>query len=153
MLSGFLSGILYAVGALKDERAPAAAYATALAAAGTTADGPPILRRCWRMDKAGRISDLKLVVSVGEGGGVYVCVYRSANRSVGRRSTRAESFSQTLPAHPHTQQEEPIGAPAPGHIRVAVKAIGLNLADVFAIIGLYSATPKGKGFGVGRVVA
>lgn len=43
----------------------------------------------------------------------------------------------------YKQQEEPIGAPAPGHIRVAVKAIGLNLADVFAIIGLYSATPKG----------
>lgn len=41
-------------------------------------------------------------------------------------------------------QEEPINAPAEGHIRVAVKAIGLNLADVFAIIGLYSATPKGQ---------
>lgn len=63
MLSGFVSGILYAVGALKDDGAPAATHASALAAAGTAADGPPILRRCWRMEKAGRISDLKLVVS------------------------------------------------------------------------------------------
>lgn len=42
-----------------------------------------------------------------------------------------------------TTQEEPIGAPVEGYVRVAVKSIGLNLADVFAIIGLYSATPKG----------
>lgn len=34
-------------------------------------------------------------------------------------------------------------APAPGEVRVAVKAVGLNFADVFAIWGLYGATPKG----------
>lgn len=62
MLSGFVNSVLLAVGALKDDTAPAAAHAAAVAAAGTTADGPPVLRRCWRMDKAGRISDLKLVV-------------------------------------------------------------------------------------------
>lgn len=33
--------------------------------------------------------------------------------------------------------------PAPGEVRVAVRAIGLNFADLFAILGLYGATPKG----------
>lgn len=33
--------------------------------------------------------------------------------------------------------------PAPGQVSVSVAAIGLNFADVFAIWGLYSATPKG----------
>lgn len=32
--------------------------------------------------------------------------------------------------------------PAPGEVRVAVKAVGLNFADVFAIWGLYKAAPK-----------
>lgn len=62
MLGGFINSVLYAVGALKGDAAPAAAHALAAATAGTTEDGPPVLRRCWRMDKAGRISDLKLVV-------------------------------------------------------------------------------------------
>lgn len=34
-------------------------------------------------------------------------------------------------------------APGKGQVRVAVKAVGLNFADVFAIWGLYGATPKG----------
>lgn len=34
--------------------------------------------------------------------------------------------------------------PAPGEVQIAVKAIGLNFADVFAIWGLYGATPKGE---------
>ena len=38
---------------------------------------------------------------------------------------------------------EPLAPPGPGEARVAVKAIGLNFADVFACLGLYSATPKG----------
>jgi hypothetical protein len=62
MLSGFVNSLLYAVGALKDDGAPAALHAAAAAAAGTPTEGPPVLRRCWRMEKAGRISDLKLVV-------------------------------------------------------------------------------------------
>lgn len=33
--------------------------------------------------------------------------------------------------------------PAPQEVQVAVRAIGLNFADVFAIWGLYGATPKG----------
>lgn len=33
---------------------------------------------------------------------------------------------------------------APNEVRVAVRAIGLNFADVFAIWGLYGATPKGS---------
>ncbi|MCB0529855.1 MAG: zinc-binding dehydrogenase [Saprospiraceae bacterium] len=38
--------------------------------------------------------------------------------------------------------EETLPAPAAGEARVAVKAIGLNFADVFAIWGLYKAAPK-----------
>ena len=34
--------------------------------------------------------------------------------------------------------------PAPGEVQIAVRAIGLNFADVFAIWGLYGATPKGE---------
>jgi NADPH:quinone reductase-like Zn-dependent oxidoreductase len=32
---------------------------------------------------------------------------------------------------------------APNEVTIAVEAIGLNYADIFAIKGLYSATPKG----------
>jgi NADPH:quinone reductase-like Zn-dependent oxidoreductase len=39
---------------------------------------------------------------------------------------------------------EPIAGPAPGEVMVKVKAIGLNFADVFALFGLYKATPKGS---------
>jgi len=39
---------------------------------------------------------------------------------------------------------ETLSQPAPDEVTVEVKAIGLNFADVFAIQGLYSATPKGS---------
>ena len=39
--------------------------------------------------------------------------------------------------------DRPPPPPAAGEVTVAVRAIGLNFADVFAIWGLYSATPKG----------
>lgn len=39
--------------------------------------------------------------------------------------------------------DRPPSPPAPGEVTVAVRAIGLNFADVFAIWGLYSATPEG----------
>ena len=39
--------------------------------------------------------------------------------------------------------EEELPLPAASQVTVAVKAIGLNYADIFAIMGLYSATPKG----------
>ncbi len=39
-------------------------------------------------------------------------------------------------------REDTLPAPAPGEVQVAVKAIGLNFADVFAIWGLYKAAPK-----------
>lgn len=39
---------------------------------------------------------------------------------------------------------ETLIAPQKGEVQVAIKAIGLNFADVFAILGLYSATPKGE---------
>ncbi|NNE30059.1 MAG: zinc-binding dehydrogenase [Saprospiraceae bacterium] len=38
--------------------------------------------------------------------------------------------------------EESLPAPGPGKVQVEVRTIGLNFADVFAIWGLYSATPK-----------
>ena len=41
----------------------------------------------------------------------------------------------------HEQDE--LAAPGPGQVRVAIGAIGLNFADVFACLGLYSATPAG----------
>lgn len=41
------------------------------------------------------------------------------------------------------RREEPLAPPQPGEARVRVEAIGLNFADVFACLGLYSATPKG----------
>ena len=34
--------------------------------------------------------------------------------------------------------------PSDDEVTVKIKAIGLNFADVFAIQGLYSATPKGS---------
>jgi alcohol dehydrogenase len=41
------------------------------------------------------------------------------------------------------RQTEELVDPGPGEARLAVKAIGLNFADVFACLGLYSATPPG----------
>ena len=38
---------------------------------------------------------------------------------------------------------EELPAPAPHEVTVAVKAVGLNFADIFAIWGLYAATPEG----------
>jgi len=43
-----------------------------------------------------------------------------------------------------TRRTEESAAPAAGEARIAVKAIGLNFADIFACLGLYSATPKGS---------
>lgn len=40
--------------------------------------------------------------------------------------------------------EEPLAAPADGEVQVEVDAIGVNFADVFACLGLYSATPAGS---------
>ncbi|MDX5480271.1 MAG: medium chain dehydrogenase/reductase family protein [Hymenobacteraceae bacterium] len=41
-------------------------------------------------------------------------------------------------------QKEVLGRPRAGEVCVEVKAIGLNFADVFAMQGLYSATPEGS---------
>lgn len=43
-----------------------------------------------------------------------------------------------------TRRTEDLPDPLPGQARVAVRAIGLNFADLFACLGLYSATPKGS---------
>ena len=40
--------------------------------------------------------------------------------------------------------EEPLAPPAAGEVRVRVTAVGLNFADAFACLGLYSATPRGS---------
>jgi len=43
-----------------------------------------------------------------------------------------------------TCRTEDLPEPPPGHARIAVRAVGLNFADIFACLGLYSATPKGS---------
>ena len=40
--------------------------------------------------------------------------------------------------------EENLPEPNENEVTIEVKAIGLNFADLFAIQGLYSATPKGS---------
>ncbi|MDX1803348.1 MAG: zinc-binding dehydrogenase [Alcanivorax sp.] len=42
-----------------------------------------------------------------------------------------------------TLREEPLGTLADDQVRVRVEAVGLNFADIFALTGLYSATPRG----------
>jgi len=39
---------------------------------------------------------------------------------------------------------ESLAAPGPGEVRIRVEAVGLNFADIFACLGLYSATPSGS---------
>lgn len=43
-----------------------------------------------------------------------------------------------------TLVEEPLSPPGTGEVQVDVRAVGVNFADVFACLGLYSATPKGS---------
>jgi alcohol dehydrogenase len=43
-----------------------------------------------------------------------------------------------------SRRTEELPEPGPGEARVAVRAIGLNFADLAATLGLYSATPKGS---------
>jgi alcohol dehydrogenase len=40
--------------------------------------------------------------------------------------------------------EEQLPPPGPGEARLRVEAIGVNFADIFACLGLYSATPEGS---------
>ncbi|MGB0432589.1 MAG: alcohol dehydrogenase catalytic domain-containing protein, partial [Bacteroidia bacterium] len=40
--------------------------------------------------------------------------------------------------------EENLPEPTAEEVQIAVKAIGLNFADIFAMQGLYEATPKGS---------
>ncbi|SHF29239.1 alcohol dehydrogenase [Microbulbifer donghaiensis] len=42
-----------------------------------------------------------------------------------------------------TRQTERLSALPPDQVRIAVRAVGLNFADIFALTGLYSATPAG----------
>jgi alcohol dehydrogenase len=42
------------------------------------------------------------------------------------------------------RQAEPLATPGPGQVQVRIEAIGLNFADIFAVLGLYSATPEGS---------
>lgn len=43
-----------------------------------------------------------------------------------------------------TRRTEELPDPTAGQARIAVKAFGLNFADIFACLGLYSATPPGS---------
>ena len=38
-------------------------------------------------------------------------------------------------------EDDTIAPPDPGEVRIKVKAVGLNFADVFSVLGLYQATP------------
>lgn len=40
--------------------------------------------------------------------------------------------------------DEPLAPVAAGKVRIEVRAIGLNFADIMALLGLYSATPEGS---------
>ena len=61
-----------------------------------------------------------------------------SKRSVWKVTPKAGSFDRLY------LMEEEERALAPGEVRVEVKAIGLNFADIFSIFGLYKATPKGE---------
>ncbi|HSN72727.1 MAG TPA: alcohol dehydrogenase catalytic domain-containing protein, partial [Steroidobacteraceae bacterium] len=54
------------------------------------------------------------------------------------RIDRAGSLDRLQPV------TEELPPPGPGEVRVRVRAVGLNFADVFACLGLYSATPAGS---------
>ncbi len=54
------------------------------------------------------------------------------------RMTRAGSLANLHHVH------EPLAEPLDNEVCVEVRAIGLNFADIFAMMGLYSATPKGS---------
>jgi len=41
------------------------------------------------------------------------------------------------------QKQRPLPPLSAGHVRVQIHAVGLNFADIFALTGLYSATPEG----------
>lgn len=51
------------------------------------------------------------------------------------RITRAGSLSRLR------LERSPLGPPGPGEVQVEIAVIGLNFADIFACLGLYSATP------------
>ena len=53
------------------------------------------------------------------------------------RMARAGSLSRLR------REVDELPPPGPGQAQIDVRAIGLNLADVFACLGLYSATPPG----------
>ena len=45
--------------------------------------------------------------------------------------------------HRGPQETELLVPPGPGEVRVKVEAIGLNFADIFTVLGMYDAAPKG----------
>ena len=42
------------------------------------------------------------------------------------------------------QETELLPPPGPGEVRVRIESIGLNFADVFTVLGMYDAAPKGQ---------
>lgn len=65
-------------------------------------------------------------------------VFMPFAREVYRVSPRAGSLANMR------RVSETLLDPAPNEVVVEIRAIGLNFADIFAIMGLYSATPKGS---------
>ncbi len=61
---------------------------------------------------------------------------RAEERSVWRIQ-RAGSLDRLV------MEQEALTSPGPGEARIGVGAVGLNFADIFAVLGLYSATPDG----------
>jgi NADPH:quinone reductase-like Zn-dependent oxidoreductase len=56
---------------------------------------------------------------------------------------KSYTVPKTGSLHNLRMQDSMLGEPGTGEVTVAVKAIGLNYADIFAVLGLYSATPEG----------
>ncbi|HEX8549629.1 MAG TPA: alcohol dehydrogenase catalytic domain-containing protein, partial [Cytophagaceae bacterium] len=59
-------------------------------------------------------------------------------KRISYRLTKPGSFNNLK------QTTEEIPSPSPEEVTVSIKAIGLNFADVFTVLGLYKAAPKGS---------
>lgn len=67
-----------------------------------------------------------------------------ALKSLGNTQARVWRMSKAGKISNLEQVDIPIQPPASGEVTVKVRAVGLNFADVFSMLGLYSATPTGS---------
>jgi len=117
---------------------------------------PRVVRHQRSHDAGERVSSNERVVEIEDG-------HRAHGRIVAGRHRHAAAVAQCAAMRPTTdplrevwridragsldrltRRREPLPPPGPGEARVAVRAIGLNFADIFACLGLYSATPSGS---------